>query len=39
MNKRTSPQENKVREYLNQRKNCYGENDKSSRKAIRVRKA
>lgn len=39
MNRRVTPQENKIRDYLNQRTNSYGENDKSSRKAIRVRKA
>ncbi len=40
MNKRKlTPQENKIRDYLHQRTNCYGENDKSSRKAIKVNKA
>ena len=33
-----TPQENKIRDYTNQRKNVYGENDKSSRKALRLRK-
>ena len=33
-----TPQENKIRDYTNQRKNVYGENDKSSRKALRKRK-
>ncbi len=28
-----TPQENKIRDYTHQRKNVYGENDKSSRKA------
>ncbi len=35
---RVSPQEKKVRDYVNQTKNCYGENNKSSRKSIRYRK-
>ena len=40
MNKRkVTPQENKIRDYLHQRTNCYGKNDKSSRKAIKVNKA
>ena len=39
MDKRASPQEEKIRDYLNQRSNSYGGNDKSSRKAIRVRKS
>jgi len=39
MNRKVSPQENKIRDYLSQRTNCYGENSKSSRKAIRVRKS
>ena len=39
MLKRSSPQEKKVRDYMNQTKNCYGENNKSSRKSIRYRKA
>lgn len=36
--RKTTPQEKKVRSYMRQRRNCYGENDKSSRKAIRQRK-
>lgn len=36
---RLAPQEKKVRDYMNQTKNCYGENNKSSRKSIRYRKA
>jgi len=39
MEKRKTPQEKKVLDYINQTKNGYGENDKSSRKAIRERKA
>ncbi|WNC68013.1 hypothetical protein RI845_15995 [Thalassotalea nanhaiensis] len=39
MLKRLSPQEKKIRDYMNQTKNCYGENSKSSRKSIRYRKA
>ncbi len=39
MNKRNTPQEDKILDYVNQRKNAYGENDKSSRKAVRNRKA
>lgn len=39
MLKPSSPQEKKVRDYMNQTKNCYGENNKSSRKSIRYRKA
>ncbi|MEM7803281.1 MAG: hypothetical protein AAF545_00010 [Pseudomonadota bacterium] len=38
VNSRKSPFESKVRDYLEQRSNSYGENDKSSRKAIRFRK-
>ena len=37
--KRSTPQEKKVRSYQKDRRNAYGENDKSSRKAIRKRKA
>ena len=33
-----TPQEKKIRDYTNQRKNAYCENDKSSRNAIRKRK-
>ena len=33
-----TPQEKKIRDYTNQRINTYGENDKSSRKALRKRK-
>ena len=33
-----TPQEKKIRDYTHQRKNCYGENDKSSRNALRKRK-
>ena len=33
-----TPQEKKIRSYSNQRKNNYGENDKSSRKALYLRK-
>jgi len=36
---RLAPQEKKVRDYMNQTKNCYGENNKSSRKSIRYRKS
>jgi hypothetical protein len=36
---RKTPQENKILGYTNQTENCYGENDKSSRKAIHDRKA
>ena len=39
MKRKTTPQENKIRDYVNQSNNSYGENDKSSRKAIRNRKA
>ena len=39
MKRNTTPQENKVRDYMNQTQNCYGGNDKSSRTAIRRRKA
>lgn len=39
MKRRVSPQEDKIRDYLYQRRNVYGENKKCSRKAIRVRKA
>jgi len=39
MLKRQSPQEKKVKDYINQTKNCYGENNKSSRKSIRYRKS
>ncbi len=35
---KTTPQEKKIRDYSHQRKNCYGENDKSSRNALRKRK-
>jgi hypothetical protein len=35
---RRSPQEDKVLSYAKDRRNGYGENDKSSRRAIRVRK-
>ena len=33
------PERDKIRDYTKQRRNLYGENDKSSRKAIRFRKA
>ncbi len=33
------PEEEKIRDYTKQRRNAWGENDKSSRKAIRLRKA
>jgi hypothetical protein len=36
---RNTPQEKKIKDYQNQRANSYGENDKSSRKAIRLNKA
>lgn len=36
--KRRSPQEKKALSYAKDRRNTYGENDKSSRKAIRVNK-
>jgi hypothetical protein len=36
--RRRSPQEDKVLSYAKDRRNGYGENDKSSRRAIRVRK-
>ncbi len=36
--KRITPQERKIRTYTRQRKNSYGENDKSSRQALRKRK-
>jgi hypothetical protein len=36
---RKTPQEKKHLSYEKDRKNCYGENDKSSRKAIRENKA
>jgi len=39
MNRKNTPQEKKILDYVNQTKNAYGENDKSSRKAIRNRKA
>ena len=39
MSRHNTPQENKLLDYLHQSKNQYGENDKSSRKAIRHRKA
>ena len=39
MDRRNTPQENKILDYVNQTKNSYGENDKSSRKAIKKRKA
>jgi hypothetical protein len=39
MNQKRTPQEKKILNYVNQTKNSYGENDKSSRKAIRNRKA
>lgn len=39
MTHRQTPQQKKVLDYLNHSKNCYGENDKSSRKAIKYRKA
>lgn len=35
---RISPQEKKIRDYSHQRKNSFGENDKSSRRALRQRK-
>jgi hypothetical protein len=38
MRKRT-PQEKKALSYAHDRRNCYAENDKTSRKAIRLRKA
>lgn len=39
MNKaRETPQEKKIRTYVNQRQNAYGENDKSSRSALQKRK-
>jgi hypothetical protein len=37
--RKRDPREEKVLDYLNQTANDYGENDKSSRKAIRLRKA
>ena len=39
MRNKNTPQENKILDYVNQSRNSYGENDKSSRKAIRNRKA
>jgi hypothetical protein len=36
---KNTPQENKILDYVNQTKNCYGENDKSSRKSIKKRKS
>ncbi|MCH1925311.1 hypothetical protein L9G74_01665 [Shewanella sp. C32] len=39
MTQRQTPQQKKVLDYVNHSKNSYGENDKSSRKAIRSRKA
>lgn len=39
MTQRQTPQQKKVLDYVNHSKNSYGENDKSSRKAIRFRKA
>jgi hypothetical protein len=37
--RRGDPEEEKVRDYIKQRRNAWGENDKSSRKSIRRRKA
>jgi hypothetical protein len=37
--RRRDPEREKIRDYTKQRRNLYGENDKSSRKAIRFRKA
>jgi hypothetical protein len=37
--RRGDPEEEKVRDYTKQRRNAWGENDKSSRKSIRRRKA
>ena len=39
MDRKNTPQERKILDYVNQSKNSYGENDKSSRKAIRDKKA
>lgn len=39
MTNRQTPQQKKVMDYVNHSKNSYGENNKSSRKAIKYRKA
>ena len=38
MNRKTTPQEKKIKDYENQRRNDYGGNDKNSRNAIKKRK-
>src|SRR5580692_11652871 len=39
MKKRQTPPEKKIRDYQNERRNVYGENDKSSRKNLPRKKA
>ena len=39
MDRKNTPQERKILDYVNQSKNSYGEHDKGSRKTIRDRKA